>query len=238
MTESLLGRERFRKGMDLYFARHDGQAVTTHDFIQAIADGGGIDLTEFEESWYHQPRTPLVEATGTYDPQAKTYTLTLSQLSQKSPEGAEITAWYIPLAIALYHPETKELYPLNLPERNEPYINDSIIIVKNPNEQYVFHGISEPPKISLNRGFRAPIIVRSQDIDYRFLTLHETDGVSRYDAWIQYSIDIFREYLSTGNIDSQYIDTFITLLTDPGTDLLASSLFVNFVSTATLLNQL
>ena len=112
MMETMLGREKFRKGMDCYFARHDGQAVTTTDFVRAISDGSGVDLSDFETSWYHQPRTPILQCTSVYNNEKKTYTITLTQPEIRDPEGHTLAPWYIPCAIALFHPETGALFSL------------------------------------------------------------------------------------------------------------------------------
>lgn len=114
MMESIAGCEQFRKGMDLYFARHDGQAVTTNDFVRAISDGSGIDFSEFEKSWYHQPRTPEITANTVYDAENQTYTLHITQKLPSSPEGEILKPWYIPLFIAIFDADTKEEIVLQL----------------------------------------------------------------------------------------------------------------------------
>lgn len=86
MMETMLGREKFRAGMDCYFDRHDGQAVTTIDFVRAISDGGGIDFSPFEKSWYHQPRTPIVRVSGKYNPETQIYCLDIEQTEIKNVE--------------------------------------------------------------------------------------------------------------------------------------------------------
>ena len=118
MIHTLIGAANFRKGMDLYFARHDGQAVTCDDFVQAMADASGADLTQFRR-WYHQAGTPVVEATGRFDAQAKTFTLTLTQscpptqyeLSQ--PDAPAKQRYHIPFAMGLVGPDGHDL-PLQL----------------------------------------------------------------------------------------------------------------------------
>lgn len=114
MMESMVGRERFREGMDLYFACHDGQAVTTVDFVRAISDGSGVDFSEFEKSWYHQPRTPEIKVSASYDSTSQTYTLHITQKSLSSPEGESLKSWYIPLFIALFDVDSKKEFSLQL----------------------------------------------------------------------------------------------------------------------------
>ena len=115
MIHTLLGAEAFRKGMDLYFARHDGQAVTSDDFVQAMADASGVDLAQFRR-WYEQAGTPVLEVTDAYDAAARRYTLTVKQSCPPTPtRGAEEAKrpLHIPLALGLVGPDGSDL-PLRL----------------------------------------------------------------------------------------------------------------------------
>ena len=102
MIATLLGKERFRRAMDLYFDTFDGQAVTTQDFVWAMATGGGIDLTQFEETWYHQERTPGLRVTGIFDAKNHTYTLDCEQVIENNTRGEQQSPFFYPLAIALF----------------------------------------------------------------------------------------------------------------------------------------
>ena len=95
-----------------------------------------------------------------------------------------------------------------------------------------------PPKLSLNRGYRAPIIIESSESDDIFLSLSETDLISRYDAWRRYTINSFREYIATGTISSEYHKTFLTIIASPSEDLLYQSYLISFPTMSTLLNAL
>ena len=100
MIHTLVGSESFRRGMDLYFQRHDGQAVTTDDFARAMQDASGVDLTQFKR-WYDQAGTPVVQASGSYDAAARTYTLTLEQSCPPTPGQPEKLPLHIPFGIGL-----------------------------------------------------------------------------------------------------------------------------------------
>ena len=100
MQHTLLGPAAFRRGMDLYFERHDGQAVTCDDFVQSMQDASGLDLTQFKR-WYSQAGTPLVRLAGRYDEAAKTYTLEVAQEASPSPGQRAKEPYHIPLAIGL-----------------------------------------------------------------------------------------------------------------------------------------
>ena len=108
MVRTLLGPELFRKGMDLYFSRHDGQAVTTEDFIQAMADVSGRDFTQFFR-WYRQSGTPRLQVQGEYDPQQKNFTLTVKQSCPPTPGPTHKEPFHLPLAMGLIDKEGHDL---------------------------------------------------------------------------------------------------------------------------------
>ncbi|MDQ5917495.1 MAG: aminopeptidase, partial [Pseudomonadota bacterium] len=167
MIATLLGRDGFRKGMDLYFQRHDGQAVTCDDFVAAMADANGRDLTQFLR-WYSRPGTPVLAATGSYDATAKTYTLTLAQ-----PAEGKDGPLLIPVAIGLIGangrdlPDTARLLELDTSEKT-----------------WTFTGIAERPVLSLLRGFSAPVLVNfaEDDATLAFRMAHDADPFNRWDA--------------------------------------------------------
>ena len=166
MLQTLLGREGFGKGMDLYFQRHDGQAVTCDDFVAAMADANGRNLTQFLR-WYSRPGTPTLKAAGHYDAAAQTCTLTLTQISQ----GEE--PLLIPVVIGLIGangcdlPDSARLLELDANEKT-----------------WTFTGIAERPVLSLLRGFSAPVIVdfAEDDATLAFRMAHDSDPFNRWDA--------------------------------------------------------
>ncbi len=176
MYHTLLGAEGYRKGVDLYFQRHDGQAVTCDDFRAAMADATGTDLSQFER-WYSQAGTPLVTASGAYDATSQRYTLTLRQ-SPRLPQ-------HIPLAIGLLGPDGRDL-PLRLAGEplTAPAPTTRTLELRETEQHFVFENISARPVASLPRGFSAPIRLQMDvsDADLAFLLAHDSDGFTRWEA--------------------------------------------------------
>lgn len=173
MMHTLLGAENYRKGTDLYFERHDGQAVTCDDFVQCMQDASGIDLSQFK-LWYSQAGTPVITSTGKYDATAKTYTLTLTQEIPDTPGQANKKPMHIPVATGLLGQDGKDL----LPETTR------VLELKEKQQDFVFENIAEKPVPSLLRGFSAPVTLKSDlnDADLLFLMAHDSDGFNRWDA--------------------------------------------------------
>src|SRR5581483_11690755 len=171
MLKVLLGPERFRQGMDLYFARHDGEAATVEQFVQCFADAAGVDLTQFQ-LWYAQAGTPEVVASGHYDPAARTYRLDLAQTVPPTPGQSAKAPMVIPLAVGLVGPDGSDL-PLTLAGASSPSprlrgevnsqpagggkLERGVLVLRQRNETFVFEGVGAPPVPSLNRGFSAPV---------------------------------------------------------------------------------
>jgi aminopeptidase N len=214
MMATLLGKEKFRKAMDLYFDTFDGQAVRTQDFVWAMATGWDIDLTQFEETWYHQERTPGIKVTTEYDPKSRTYSMNCVQVIEKNTRWQEQKPFYYPLAIALFAPDGTvfDLSLVNNPLQNR--IKDGILIISKTEETFVFEWINQEPKISLNRSFSAPIRVYCDTIDPVFLMQYESDGFARYEAAQEYSISIIRSIMNGWLIPQEYLDAYDSMLVD------------------------
>ena len=180
MLTRLLGLENFRNGMNLYFARHDGQAATIEQFVQCFADASGVDLTQFM-LWYSQAGTPEVVATASYDARAKTYRLDLAQSVPATPGQPSKEPMVVPLAIGLVGRDGRDL-PLKLGEGRA--IERGVLTLAKPAETFLFADIGEPPVPSLNRGFSAPIklIANLGADDLRFLAAHDADPFNRWQA--------------------------------------------------------
>jgi aminopeptidase N len=185
MMRTLLGREKFRAGMDLYFSRHDGQAVTCEDFVAAMEDASGADLSQFF-LWYRQAGTPTVEADGSYDAKASTYTLDLRQSCPPTPGQPNKAPMHIPFAVGLVGPDGKDM-PLTT--GTEAAATTYVADIRKPQERIVFRNIAAEPVPSLNRGFSAPVIVKSRhqgqalsEKSRAFLMAHDSDGFTRWDA--------------------------------------------------------
>jgi aminopeptidase N len=171
MYQSLLGRDGFRKGMDLYFERHDGQAVTCDDFRAAMADANNADLGQFER-WYLQAGTPVVEASGCYDAAAQRYTLRCNQSCPVTPGQDQKLPFHIPIAVGLLDVDGKDL------------IGTQILELTEAEQEFHFDGISAAPIASVLRGFSAPIKLRMERSDEELAQLFgmDTDPFSRWEA--------------------------------------------------------
>jgi aminopeptidase N len=180
MYQTLLGREGFRKGMDLYFARHDGQAVTCDDFRMAMADASGRDLTQFER-WYSQAGTPVVQAETRYDEQANTYTLRLVQSCPATPGQPEKLPFHIPVAVGLLGKDGRDL-PLMIDGKQLG--TTAVLELTEADQTFVFTGVAEQPTPSILRDFSAPVILKHgySDAELVHLFSHDSDPVNRWEA--------------------------------------------------------
>jgi aminopeptidase N len=181
MLRTLLGPQKFRAGMDLYFARHDGQAATVEQFVQCFADVSGADLRQFM-LWYAQAGTPEVVATGSYDATAGSYRLDLAQTVPATPGQPSKEPMVIPLAIGLVGRDGGDL-ALKCSKPGAP--DRSVLTLSKGAETFVFADIGEAPVLSLNRGFSAPIklVTNHSSDDLRFLASHDSDAYNRWQAF-------------------------------------------------------
>ncbi|KAI3975353.1 hypothetical protein MKX01_022115 [Papaver californicum] len=191
MYKTLLGNQGFRRGMDLYFKRHDGQAVTCEDFYAAMRDANDADFANFLV-WYSQAGKPTVKVTSLYNSEAKTYALKFSQEVPPTPGQAVKEAMLIPVAVGLLDSNGKDL-PLTSVYRDgvlqvisadgQPAYT-TVLQIKNKEEEFVFTEISERPVPSLLRGYSAPIRLDSDltDSDLFFLLAHDSDEFNRWEA--------------------------------------------------------
>lgn len=170
MLKNLLGWTTFRQGCDLYFDRHDGQAVTIEEFVRAMEDASGRDLSQFRR-WYVQAGTPQITASGEYDAAAQRYTLHLRQHTQATPGQPVKQAFLIPVDMALLDQAGHELA--------------TQVLELNAEEQdFVFEGITKSPVPSLLRGFSAPVQLDFpySDAQLAFLMAHDGDDFNRWEA--------------------------------------------------------
>src|SRR5258706_2530960 len=180
MLRTVLGESGFRKGMDLYFARHDGEAATVEDFLRCFEEANAKRLDQFR-LWYAQAGTPGVRADGSYDPAAKTYALTLSQNVPATPGQPEKRPMHIPLALGLIGKETGRPLPLTLVGENATGPEERVLELTKPQARFTFTGIEEEPVLSIGRNFSAPVVIRSTaDPETRaFLMSRDTDSFNR-----------------------------------------------------------
>lgn len=195
MIHTLLGPQLFRKGSDLYFARHDGQAVTCDDFIKAMEDASGVDLTQFKR-WYSQAGTPRLDVSESYDAAANTYRLQLRQSCPATPGQAEKLPFVIPLELALLDTQGREL-PLQLVGEDKPVGTSRVLQVTQAEQAFTFVNIAEQPLPSLLRGFSAPVKLSfpySRD-QLMFLMQHDSDGFNRWEAGQQLAVQVLQELI-------------------------------------------
>jgi len=178
MIQTILGEELFRRGMDLYFERHDGQAVTIEDFVKAHEDASGVDLKQFR-LWYSQAGTPVLDMHGEYDQNAQAYTLHVKQTCPPTPGQLQKKPMHIPFAVGLLDSTGKEL------------AND-MLQVNNSENTFVFNNISSKPIPSLLRNFSAPVKIKYQysDADLILLYKYDTDLFNRWEAGQKYAINL------------------------------------------------
>ena len=192
MMHTLLGRERFRRGMDIYISRHDNSAATIPDFVAAMAEAGGIDLTAFAR-WYHQAGTPEITVEDRYDPDTKVFELTVSQKTPSTPGQPEKQPVPIPLAMGLIGPNGDEL-PTRLDGEAAPQVGTRVLVPDQPRQTFRFVDVPAPPVPSLLRGFSAPVKLSGVALDrLKFLAIHDTDPVARWDAGQRASMAVLLE---------------------------------------------
>ena len=180
MIATLLGKANFKKGMDLYFDRHDGQAVTIEDFVKCFEDASGRDLKQFS-LWYHQAGTPLVTASGSYDATAGSFTLSLEQMIAATPGQPTKEPMHIPLSLALFGENGDKIEPTSV---DGAEYTGEVLHLTARTQTAVFRGIASRPVVSINRSFSAPINLhfdQSPD-DLALLARHETDHFARWQA--------------------------------------------------------
>lgn len=224
MLQTLLGAEGFRKGSDLYFERHDGQAVTCDDFIKAMEDANGADLSQFKR-WYSQAGTPRLAVSEHYDAAQKTYSLTFAQSCPQTPDKAEKLPFVIPVELGLLNAQGAEL-PLQLAGESVAVGTSRVLSVTEAEQTFTFVGINEKPLPSLLRGFSAPVKLQfaySSD-QLVFLMQHDTDGFNRWDAGQQLSVQVLQTLIGqyqrgeTLVMDPRLVEALRSVLTNPQLD--------------------
>ncbi|SHO45400.1 aminopeptidase N [Desulfopila aestuarii] len=204
MMHTLLGAEGFRKGMDLYFARHDGQAVTCDDFVASMADANDYDLDQFTR-WYSQSGTPVIEVSEHFDSEKEEYSLNLKQSCPPTPGQPEKKPFHLPVAIGLLDQDGKDIRITD---------DDTLVLeLKEAEETFVFYGIEQKPVVSFLRNFSAPVRVKpfqSQE-ELAFLMAHDSDLYNRCEAAFQLAEQVIfaaLEALQAGGqpvLDDQYL---------------------------------
>ena len=186
MMATIIGREAFRRGMDLYFARHDNQAVTIDEFVAAMADASGVDLTAFK-LWYRQAGTPELTISDHYDPAARRYVLTVTQRTPPTPGQPDKQPLVVPLAMGLLDADGAQL-PLRLAGEPAARPGTRVLLAQAAQSRFVFEDVPSPPVPSLLRGFSAPVrLAGLSGQQLSFLATHDSDPFVRWDAGQRYA---------------------------------------------------
>jgi aminopeptidase N len=219
MMHTLLGRDGFRRGMDLYFHRYDGQAVTCDDFVAAMQDASGVNLTQFRR-WYARAGTPRLHASGAWDAATRRYTLTLTQhlastayekrlaeSGQKIVEGA----LHIPVALGLVLPDGSDA-PLKLAGEAEASGTTRVLSLTEPTQTFVFDGIPATPVASLLRDFSAPVLLELEqtDTELAHLMAADSDAFNRWEAGQRLATRVLLAGIAAGGAGNDWIpDAFV-----------------------------
>ena len=222
MYQTLLGRDGFRKGIDLYFERHDGQAVQCDDFRAAMADANGRDLKQFER-WYSQAGTPVVAAQGSYDAGSRTFRLTLSQRCPATPGQPKKLPFHIPVAVGLLGNSGRDM-ALTIDGRQRG--TTAVLELTEAEQTFVFTGVGEKPVPSILRDFSAPVVLEYGYTDQELLHLfrYDSDPVNRWEAGQRLAME--RLLSLTGAVisgrklalDETYLGALRSLLNDDALD--------------------
>ncbi len=234
MIHTLLGAEGFRKGSDLYFERHDGQAVTTDDFVQAMADANGYDFTQFKR-WYEQAGTPELEVRDEYDEKAQSYTLHFRQSCPETPKQAQKEPFHIPVKLGLMTQEGDELTE-----------HAGVVSITEAEQSVTFSNVPSRPIPSLLRGFSAPVRLKYpfSNQQLKRLMQHDSDAFNRWEASNQLALgELFRllalyqrgEPLVLGEA---LLDAVRTLLEDQASDPAALALMLTLPTEAYLAEEM
>ena len=238
MIHSLLGDEKFRQGSDLYFTRHDGQAVTIEEFVGAMEEVSGLDLKQFRR-WYKQSGTPQVDVKSHYDAAAKTYSLTFEQSCPATPGQSHKQPLVIPIKLGLVGPDGEDL------ALNKQGDKSIVFSLYDRAQTLVFENIQQPPVPSLLRGFSAPVKLHYDYTSNQLahLMAHDSDGFNRWDAGQKLSLLVLNKLIDDAIadrelvMDQQLIKVFSDLLADHSLDPAMVNLMLQLPSEAQLHEQ-
>ena len=224
MVHTLLGEDGFQAGMKLYFERHDGQAVTCDDFLAAMADANGADLSKFSR-WYGQSGTPVVTVHGEHDAERAEYRLALSQRTPPTPDQPEKQPLVIPFGIGLLSPDGEE-YPLQLADEDAPAGTSRVLVLDEAEQTFTFTGIPAAPVPSLLRDHSAPVRLdhEHERAELALLMAHDTDPFARWEAGQRLATEAIMDAVgqrSAGrelSLDEQLVAAFGALLDDHEAD--------------------
>lgn len=238
MLETFFGKKGFRKGMDLYFKRHDGQAITTSEFVKAHADASKVDLNDFEK-WYSKKGILKLDIKTSYDEKKHTFKI---KISQKGKDNN-----LFPFKIALLNRNGKEL-PIELKSKHHNLTDEKrgVLAVSKKEEEFIFTNIKEKPIPSLNRDFSTPAVIKT-DLTYQeldFLIKKDNNIIAKYELLQNYYLklikDIHKKYQQTNKIqiDENYFSVFETILNNSKINSKLKTLLLTFPNNPNIYNHL
>jgi len=225
MIRELIGADAFRRGADLYFERHDGQAVTTEEFVRAMEDASGRDLAQFRR-WYSQAGTPVLVVTDAYDAAERFYRIRVEQLGLPSPGQPFKEPWHIPLRMGLVGADGDLALRLGDEAKGNGVATERVLELRERVHEFVFVDVAEKPIPSLLRGFSAPVKLRfdRSRADLAVLARRDSDGFGRWDAAQALAVQVLEEQVKAIRtnhpvaVDPLLIEVFRELLHEHSTD--------------------
>ncbi|RLA19218.1 MAG: aminopeptidase N, partial [Gammaproteobacteria bacterium] len=240
MLHTLLGAEGFRKGSDLYFERHDGQAVTTDHFVKAMEDANNVALNQFR-LWYSQAGTPLLEVSEQFDPKEGLYSLTIKQSCPNTPGQMHKKPMHIPVEIGLLDQDGNAL-PVTLEGERATSSDSKLLELTQRKETFHFTNLQKRPVLSLLRHFSAPVRLKMERSleEKAFLLAHDTDDFNRWDAGQQLASSLILSQITSEKEESPtlLISAFKTILEQTWKDPAYLSLLLTLPSEAWLAEQM
>jgi aminopeptidase N len=224
MIHTLLGKEAFRRGMDLYIRRHDNHAATIEDFVAAMQDASGVGLGQFKR-WYEQAGTPEITIEDRWDPAADSYELIATQKVPPTPGQREKLPMLIPLAMALIGPDGREL-PTRLKGEAQGRVGTRTLVLADEREEFRFLDLAAGPVPSLLRGFSAPVKLKGVPLDrLKFLAVHDPEPFARWEAGQQVATQVLLDGIaahqrgeSAPPLDAELVAAMQRTLTDADSD--------------------
>ena len=241
MIKNLLGWEGFRKGTDLYFSRHDGQAVTTDDFVKAMEDANEVDLTKFK-NWYSQAGTPELHITSDYDSDKQTFTLRVKQTCPPTPGQENKQPFHIPVAMGLIDKQGNAL-KLECDHIDQKDATHAVLEVTQSQDEFVFRNIASEPVPSLLREFSAPVKIKYNysDQDLALLLAHDEDAFNRWEASQTLAMNTLLELIESENkaeIPAYLLDAYEKLLKDHELDMALAAQALTLPSESYIADQM
>jgi aminopeptidase N len=220
MIHTLIGEENYRKATDLYFESFDGQAVTTKDFLWAMSEASGHDLSAFE-LWYHQSGTPTLKVEDSFVDGI--YKIKTTQIVPNAVDCSEQKPYYFPLKIGLIGIDGAEIL-------------EKTLIVSQKEDEFVFEDIPSKPYLSLNRDFSAPIIIEQTIKEYPYLMKHDSNSFVKYESTQSFAVETIEEIIQDGYINKEFLKAYGYLL-DLDIDLSFKALLLELPSISTLMQR-